>query len=603
MITSPQRQRKQRRFVTYDLEWAQGEWYEDRKGMVQYPLLQLAGVYDGQKYRAYRTIHSFIEGELTRKNSGVWFYAHAGGLADAVFLLEYLVDSEYTVEASFSGSSAIIIHIMEGRYKWTFVDSYWLLRDKLANLAKFVGMEKSSIDFETDNMLELMEYNRLDCEILYVAIIEFEKALWELGGQLEITLASSAMALFKRQYLKGDIQTSISHNDILRQAYSASRVEVIKKECENAFYYDVNSSFPYAMTFAVPGTYQGRVSSGDRYLRDDSSSLVFIDATISVPEMHLPPLPFRYDTSLYFPIGEWRAWFTGPDLGLLLDKGGQIVEVHETMAYEPRTDLRDYALDLYDKRLKAKKAGSTMEVVVYKLLLNSLYGKFGESRTKSGLLLNPEYTPHPEDEHSEGLELLFPGAYIKEEEVEVAHEHVPIAAWITSIARRTLYREMDAAGDCYYCDTDGFATTNPDVETGDALGELKLETVIKNGYFHRPKVYYLETEDEKKVRAKGFTLGPDYKETLGMESKEKEAFIKKVSVEKFMGLLEGKDIEMKRFSRIRELFRDGLVVPTERIIKKGFRDNRREKRRLLDDGISTVPWSVKELLGDDENGT
>lgn len=598
-ITKPRRRRK---FLTYDLEWSKGETERDSRGEYQRPVLRLVGVYDGRsrrnRYRAYFTVKDFLEGELTRANAGRWFYAHAGGLADIVFLLEHLQDdASYTVEASFSGSSAIIVNIKRGRLKWTFVDSYWLLRDKLANIARFVGMEKGEVDFDTEDTADLIRYNRLDCEILYNAVASFEGHLTSLGGELGMTLASSAMALFRRSYLKAPIDNRRSVNEKTRGAYYASRVEVIARECHDAYYYDVNSSFPYAMTYPVPGSLTRSGTMLDlEYLGDSARELVFAECTIHVPQMHFPPLPFRWGGSVYFPTGTWRAWFTGIDLELLLQCGGSILECHESLYFEPRTDLRDYALDLYQRRLEARKHNpDAMEVVVYKLLLNSLYGKFGEAREKTGLILNHDDPPHPEDEEALGLTLLFPGAYLVKREVEVVHEHVPIAAWITSIARRTLYRAMVEAGECFYCDTDGFATTNPNVTTGDGLGDLKLETVIKHGYFHRPKVYMMTDDSgDTKVRAKGFTLRPDNQETPGMGDDERKQYLKGKSVAHFLALLEGDPIEMRRFMRVRELFRDGSVIPTERTIRKQLRNTAREKRCPLPGG-TTRPWTIDEL--------
>lgn len=587
-----------RDFLTYDLEWSKGAWETDGRGRYQRPKLTLCGVFDGKKYRAYRSINEFLDAELTRKNHGKWFYAHAGGLADSLFLLQRLVERpEYEVSASFSGSSAIIIRITRGPMKWVFVDSYWLLRDRLANIAKFVGMEKGEIDFETDNLADLLEYNRLDCEILWHAVAQFEGHLLSLGGELAMTLASSAMQLFRRVYLKSPIRTRAGINEKTRGAYYASRVEVIRKKCEGAFYYDVNSSFPHAMTFPVPGNLIGSGRTlHDRDLGDAAERLTFADVTVSVPHCDFPPLPFRYGGSVYFPVGCWRAWLSGIDIELLLERGGRVVECHETLHFEPRTDLRDYALDLYERRLEAKRDGRTMEVVVYKLLLNSLYGKFGESREKTGLVLNPSDPPAPWEEQSRGMQLLFPGAWIHTQEVDVEHEHVPIAAWITSIARRTLYRAMVDAWPCFYCDTDGFATTKPDMPTGDELGELKLETVIANGTFHRPKVYMLEdAEGRKRVKAKGFSLKADYAETLGMTKEERDAYNGKHSVRTFLSLLEGEPSQMRRFMRVRELFKSGKVIPTERIIEKRFRDAVREKRKTLSDGVNTVPWHVQEI--------
>jgi len=212
--------------------------------------IRLAGVFDGNRYRCYATVENFLANELTSKNRGKWFYAHAGGLADFQFVLEILMKRGYRIKASTSGSSLIIVHVMKGKNSWHFVDSLWLLKDKLRNIGKWIGIEKGNEDeseefYRDATIPELRKYNEIDCIILFKAIQMFEETLLELGGQLKMTQASCAMELFRRRFLKRDIATSPLANLIAREAYFASRVEVLNRHCEDAWYYDVNSSFPY----------------------------------------------------------------------------------------------------------------------------------------------------------------------------------------------------------------------------------------------------------------------------------------------------------------------------------------------------------------------
>src|SRR5687768_12723103 len=77
-----------RDFLTYDLEWIPGTLQ-----------VRLVGVFDGSRYRCYSSLEAFIANELTHKNRGKWFYAHAGGLADFQFVLEQLAaESGYTYD-------------------------------------------------------------------------------------------------------------------------------------------------------------------------------------------------------------------------------------------------------------------------------------------------------------------------------------------------------------------------------------------------------------------------------------------------------------------------------------------------------------------------
>jgi len=191
---------RRRRILTYDLEWVPGEMR-----------LALVGCYDGIKYRHYKTVEAFLDAELTHKNAGASFYAHAGGLADIQFILEALLkDDRYRAEGFFSGSSAVIVRIMRGTLSWYFVDSYFTLRARLADIGTKMGMEKGDVDWSQprEDILRFLQspegiaYNEQDTRILWTALGEFQSLILGLGSEMRFTLASTAMRLIRRRYLR-----------------------------------------------------------------------------------------------------------------------------------------------------------------------------------------------------------------------------------------------------------------------------------------------------------------------------------------------------------------------------------------------------------------
>ena len=71
---------RQRTFSTYDLEWTPNHSPEKAKAIGLEPLqVRLIGCYDGERYRAYRDMGSFLRAQLTSRNDKRWFFAHAGG--------------------------------------------------------------------------------------------------------------------------------------------------------------------------------------------------------------------------------------------------------------------------------------------------------------------------------------------------------------------------------------------------------------------------------------------------------------------------------------------------------------------------------------------
>jgi hypothetical protein len=614
--------------------------------------LRLAGYYDQQpldeedegtsvmqeRYEVFKSVEELIEFMLVRQHRGMWFYAHAGGLSDMEFVLDELLQqireslalerkshavydpqgkktyeefsgkdkkkATWSIKATFSGSSAILIHVSKGKNSWHFVDSYWLFRDKLSKIGESIGIKKVDEDkrrtpeetrkyYAETPLSELIPYNKVDCEILWKAVAEFEKEVVSLGGQLQKTIASTAMNLFRRAFMKETIYTSEIANRVAQKAYFASRVEVHDRNVFDFLIYDINSSFPYSMTFPLPGNLMGMGTELPDY--DSDSCLYVADVTVEVPDMDVPPLPFRTpnDSRVFFPTGRWRSWLTSTDIRLALREGCKIHAVHECYQYEPWTDLSLYATEIYALRSASK---TPFRKLLLKYLLNSLYGKMGESLLKQEMLINPS----EEELDRTALQMLQPGVWLRENEVSISHRHVIVSAIITALSRRHLYDyiKISHAQSCpvAYMDTDSLATRAILPTDDKQLGALKLEKKMAWAEFSAPKIYRGEGEELKDgiwkavklAKAKGFSLGKfsDPVETLGR-------------------VIEGEQIGVQTMVRMRELYRsikddggESSTAPYEQLVIKALTQRMLSKRYQYPDG-KTRAWSVEEILSGD----
>jgi hypothetical protein len=573
--------------------------------------LRICGVYDERSgYRYYTSIADFLNGELTAHNHGRWFYAHAGGLFDMMFVFHYLMTNKprgLRVDACMIGSAAVIIKISRGRRHWYFLDSFWLMRQPLRKIGKWMGYEKGGdggIETFYAPLGELIDYNCRDVELLYKAIKHFECVLNDLGGELEKTVASSALKLFRMRYLKQEIQTSTALNMDARKAYIASRVEVFQKEVERCNYYDINSSFPYAMTREAPGNFLRSVG----HLPD--KGLYIARARIKVPECDVPPLPYRHpkDGRIYFPTGEWESWFTNTDIEFLQECGGSVDKVFETHIYEPFGDLKHYAEHIYDLR---KNTDDEAYKQILKILLNSLYGKFAESSRKGKLYINPPsefFVKHAEAlPGGTGRRYVMPGVYELIEDKHIQHAHVPIAAHITAVARRNLTRYMREASQVYYCDTDGFAV--PECDTwpdSKELGGLKFEKFMWSARFELPKLYAYQAREREydvqppaemqeswTLKSKGFSKVRGHWEGERMVADDGED-ARRLEYSDFCRLLDGQELLINQFCRVKQGMRRGLTHPHEYLYGKRLTRKQRQKRYFERDGTSR-PWRMKEL--------
>lgn len=633
-ITVIQGEAKRRSFATYDFEW----WPGGERALE----IRICGLYDGMRYRSFLTIEDFLNALLTREYCNVWLYAHAGGLADFCFLLGYFLRSpRFAVQARFSGSAAVHVEVRSKanpKEVWIFVDSFFLLRTSLRNIMAAMGLEKGGAEESVEQFYaplpELRAYNENDCTGLYAAINQFQAEILALNGELMPTIASTAMRLFRRAYLQRDIQTSRAENLILREAYIASRVEVFKKQGSDLCQYDINSSFPASMTLPCPGELQ-RIT----LQLPESGDCFFADVTVRIPDMDIPPLPYRRAGKVFFPTGEWRQWYSGVDVRLAEEKG-QIVKVHECHHYDQRLDLREYVLDIYERR---KNSTSDFQREIYKILLNSLYGKFGEQTEKTKLLLHPEdfdsylrpdvRTGVIPGERVNGMD----GAVLVTEDREIAHEHLPFAVHITAHSRKKITEILWMAGDAYYADTDCAVTQNRNIPVSAELGDLKLESDILNGFFFAPKFYLVEErkankksgeiEVKWKVKSKGFSrLTPDM---FAFLVQNPDTNVGELGVPKRDGVSPctlvatvSKDskgrptykrldeplpaVAIERMARAREMLaraRTGNaddVQPMTMQIIKSLRFGK-GKRRFAADGASSVPYSIEELLSEFPN--
>lgn len=496
--------RKRVPITVYDLEWLPGS---HARGLP----LRLVGVYDDRGYRSFLSAEAFLGWALTPANHGRRFYAHAGGLADILFLLKHLIKDGWQCSGISSGSSMIILEVRRDRYRWVFVDSFWTLRASLADIGKSIGMPKGECEFDAP-LVELEQYNRQDCRILYYALKRLEDELWELGGELKCTLASCAMNLFRRAYLKDAIVVPRNVNDTLREFYPGGRTEVYQRKVRSrGYYYDINSSYPYAMTYDLPGSYTG---SG-RKLKPLCWALVTAKVT-----GYCPALPYKSD-ALYFPTGTIRGWFYVDELE---QSGVEILKLERAFYFESQSFMAPYVHELYQRR---KATTDEFLKLIYKLIMNSLYGKFGERTDKSKVLFNPSSDwlwqtrcarmVAGEAEApckackgcklSEARKMLIPGVYTEDHEVFVPHEHIGLCGAITAIARVNLRKHMTATPRLYYCDTDSIVTDKAPahiepggIETSAELGGLKFEKLFDRGDFPAPKIYLLDGE----LKAKGF---------------------------------------------------------------------------------------------------
>lgn len=476
----------------------------------------------GQPYRAFYDSVEFME-HLKSYPNRVKVYGYNNGHFDNLVLLENLKSKDYPISIKrviFSGSSINTMCVDNVNFKDLIL--CFGQRMKLNDIAKDF-FKLSKVDFDSSNITsvtpELIKYNEQDViltEKIYDAISTI---------MADVPVSTAASMSFNTYKLKFNPQIErICPMRGRRDTYKGGRTEIFKFQGKDVDVYDVNSMYPYVMShYTYP---VGRLYHEDNNITKDGYSF----AHIIIPNTYIPYLGIKHDNKLMFPTGEMTGYFTNFELRRAKQEGCD-VEVYESFVADNNQDLfAEYIKHFYDARLEAKKNGEKSKDVMYKTLMNCLYGKFGQKQMKDRVFSLPlakyDRLVLKHDKKVDGCELAFTfntkkGEYamLRKRDVasEMYHDYV-ISSYVTAYARDTLYKYFKDAGveETYYCDTDSIFTTGDlSNHCGSDLGLVKKENTFLEFEAIAPKLYKGVTKDRTYIKAKGFgKIAPEVFDTI-----------------------------------------------------------------------------------------
>lgn len=534
----------------------------------------MIGFFDGEEYYCYCDIEDFFNRVLRNKYSGWRFFAHFGGRYDIGYLFDHLREHHphYDFEFYMSGSSVISYTIFRrdpktgqrGIHWWRFTDSYRLLPAGLFRLTHdFEAVVHKKQPFAPTDW----EYNMHDCLGLYELLDYFFK-LW---GVCSETLPSHTMKVWRAFYQKRSIP--IPHRDVeddCRRCYFGGRTEVFRYDGAKVNKYDVNSLYPRAMLDPVPVEYISR----SRELPDDDRKIGFYLAEVDYPEVYVPCLPYKME-KLFFPVGKFDVYCTSMELRQAIMDGAK-VKIKKGIIFLAEPILADYITDLHVRKQAATDAGQLGARFVYKIMVNSFYGKFGQGRLRRAYCFDNGDTELYPLENSPGI-----AWYWVESQSPFIMPH--IAAVVTARARLMITEWLrlplsKKGGRIYYTDTDSLYT-NRLVPHGSNLGDMTFEG---RGDF---QAYGLkEYSWDGQWAIKGV---PTTKKDLKTGEKVYDGTL----AEKYM---RGEEIQIERRAGFMESIRRGLPAARRVIAKRQMRHPLPKRCRVGDD---TRPWTVDELRG------
>lgn len=354
-------------------------------------------------------------------------------------------------------------------------------------------------------------YNKRDCDVLHQALCRFRDLVETIGGTIGMTAASTAMQIYRRRFqvetvrkygLKTTKPIVIHRNlhfsdcpgtcgrlvcehhecalermpchgclhDFVREGFFGGRTEIYTMFGRNLFYYDLNSSYPASMLKDMPVGPARVLKEGTpwRFLEQmNKHSIGFVECVVYIPEnCYLPPLPYRFVTEggskkLVFPAGQLYGVWNFEELQLVFEVGGKIIDIGKSVWYKRKKIFVDFVHSLYAYR-KHKKSCPTYHdkeadcvcgydegmSYVAKLIMNSLYGKWGMNPLREKILeLDDDIMSDPDFDLS--LSILPP----PNSELPARVQHVveadyivpQISATITAYSRITYFRGLNGA--------------------------------------------------------------------------------------------------------------------------------------------------------------
>lgn len=457
-------------------------------------------------------------------------------------------------------------------------DSYHIIPFSLEKAGEIINFNKKPWDYST-NIIEnlyddkylkkLLNYLNNDVLVLYKIIDTYVKIYTDIIGEFQgYTIPSIALTLYRKNFYKEACIAKLKPgvDAIIRKGYLGGICEIYKPTSKNKiYYYDVNSLYPHVMAkYEYPIGIANYVEGSKINLHGETPFFGFLWCFVKTPKkMYIPLISIKSENGLIQPLGKFKALLFSKEAEFAI-KNGYVIKPIYGYSFERGHIFKEYVETLLSERQKHAK--NSCENMVIKLLLNSLYGKFGmhlehvvttiipfddikNYRKYYKIIFCEPLTMDPESDmfiisYEKGInkEILTDSllknkiTYKEREEFEnkekfhflLTNTAVHIAAAITAYARIEINTyKLKYQKSLLYSDTDSLFLDEPMEDSlidSKKLGMFKLEGVYDSAFFIAPKVYALfkdkdslnNTQEEVKITMKGLSkeVKRDYKSIL-----------------------------------------------------------------------------------------
>ena len=466
----------------------------------------------------------------SRDATRLYLFAHNGAFdLPVVHAFSELPARGFELKSAVVDAPPMILTWKRGKQTIRFVDTLNLWRMPLDQIGESIGIPKLDMPAPTGSRTAWDDYCRRDVEVIRRAVVDwldFLKAN-DLGGFMP-TLASQAFTAYRHRFMAEKILIDDNEDALAmaRESYLGGRVECFRiGEFDGEYFYlDVNSMYPSVMREGLfPTKLLGVYGhpTGLEIAKWLTHRGVIAECLVETDE---PAYPVVRDGRLIFPVGRFRATLCGPELNYAMAKGHWLSSPRAAV-YEAGYPFKDFVEFFYGERQKAVAADNPAESWRLKIMMNSLYGKFGQAGRRFENIGHGDvdtvavWTEIDADDGTVRNLRQF-GGLVQEwvNEGESRESHPAIAAYVTSYGRIKLWEGIVAAGrqNCLYCDTDSVVVNRQGYERligridEKRIGQWKVERELQRVALFGPKDYVFDGERRiKGIRKKAQQIADD----------------------------------------------------------------------------------------------
>jgi len=435
---------------------------------------------------------------LTAEGEEFIIYAHNGGKFDLYFMLDYLDPDQSPL---IIGGRIVKAHFAGQEFR----DSFAIIPQALGSYQKDqIDYSKFTREKREKYKSEIRDYLRSDCAYTRDLVIGFHETFGD-----KLTIASAALPMLHSfhgfQRFRSD-----AIDERFRAYYYGGRNQCFETGIlkDNWKVYDRNSMYPAVMRDCLhPISSKFELRS---YI-DDNTDFACIEA------LNDNCLPVRADDGgLDFTKRRGTFYATIHEINAGIETGTlEILKVKHAWTFKHKVTFGEFVDTFYNKRLEAKALGDKILDILYKLCLNSAYGKFALNPRKFKQwtftiddIPEPLATPDNPDGwslHSQSERLFI---WSRPAPRKNGFYNVATAASITGAARANLHRNIALATRPVYCDTDSIICRDFRGELDEtALGGWKLEATGDTVAIGGKKLYAVFNQSEViKQASKGVRL-------------------------------------------------------------------------------------------------